>query len=91
MKIFDKNNKLIYECNLKGDELRAFYRKEIGLKEGYASMIFDLSFYGDCMTPIDVRYIIELAARKYDYLQGLGIKSWNAVYGHGIVFTELET
>ena len=109
MKIIDKENKLIYECDLTGADLLHYWAGEIGLEVITAKFRnpeppFEDIYYlttasGSCILDwclsynkldTDTNRVIELAARKYDYIwRGFQVRPYEVIDPDTVKFTEL--
>jgi hypothetical protein len=103
MRIVDSNYNIIYECSLKGETLHKFWAEQCKL--GWSeyclddtvlftavsgSIIMDFGNLSYSSLGIDEKRVVELAARKHDYLvDNWNVKPYLILNKQTIMFTEL--
>ena len=97
MNVYNPNGDIVYSCSLRGEPLREYYRKELdrlanmsgGLK-GYGSTILDFGNLSRSPLSYDHKMIVDLAARRMNYLSGANVKPFVVTPLEECLFYELS-
>jgi hypothetical protein len=94
IRVLNRHGAEIFLTYLRGEKLRHYYEKEIGLTPGYSSLVLHMGTLSVSGLSEDIKLVIEIAARQPQYLDGaVNIKPFQVRQSENyttVVFAELD-